>query len=95
MFAPAAAVGLVVLVVMVVTFALSSGAVARGGGDRALLTRCVKVALGIGGGSATPVAGSADSTVVSSLAVLRRTRSAVDTLPAAAHLREELAADGS
>jgi hypothetical protein len=94
-FAPAAAVGLVVLVVMVVTSAPSSGAVARGGGDRALLTRCVKVVLGFAGGSATPVVGSADPALVSSVAVFRRARSTVDTLPAAARLREELAAAGA
>jgi hypothetical protein len=94
-FAPVAVVGLVVLVVMVVSTASSPGAIARGRGDRALLTRCVKVVLGIGGGSATPVAGSADPTLVSGLAVFRRARSAVDTLPAAAHLREELAAAGA
>jgi hypothetical protein len=94
-FAPVAVVGVVVLVVMVVSTASSPGAIARGRGDRALLTRCVKVVLGIGGGSATPVAGSADPTLVASLAAFRRARSAADTLPAAAHLREELAAAGA
>jgi hypothetical protein len=54
----------------------------------------VKVVLEIGG-SATPVAGSANPTLVSSFAVFRRARSAVDTLPAAAHLREQLAAAGA
>ncbi|MDQ6775353.1 MAG: hypothetical protein M3071_03825 [Actinomycetota bacterium] len=93
-FAPVAVAGPVVLVVMVVSTASSPGAIARGRGDRALLTRCVKVVLG-GGRSATPVAGSADPTLVSSLAVLRRARSAVDALPAAARLREELAAAGA
>src|SRR6202035_5650396 len=92
---PVAGAGLVVLVVMVVSTASSPGAIARGRGEGALLTRCVKVVLGIGGGSATPGAGSADPTLVSSLAVFRRSRSAVDTLPAAANLREELAAAGA
>jgi hypothetical protein len=94
-FAPVAVVGLVVLVVTVVTTASSPGAIAPGRSDRALLTRCVKVVLGIGGGSATPVAGIADPTLVSSLTVFRRARSAVDALPAAAHLRQELAVAGA
>ena len=90
-----AVAGLVVLMVVVVSTASPPGAVARGRTDRALLTRCLKAVLGIGGGSATPVAGSADPTLVSSFAVFRRTRSAVDMLPAAAHLREALAGAGA
>jgi hypothetical protein len=94
-FAPIAVAGLVVLVVMVGSTASPPGAIARGRADSALLTRCLKAVLGIGGGSATPVAGSADPTLVASLAAFRRTRSAADTLPAAAHLREELAGAGA
>src|SRR5450755_3280763 len=90
---PLGVVGVVVLVVMVVSSAASLGAVARAGVDRALLTRCVKVVLEKG--SATPAAGSASPTLVSSFAVFRRARSAVDTLPVAAHLREQLATAGA
>ena len=92
-FASVGVVGLVV-VVMVVS-ASSVGAVARFRGDRGLLTRCVKVVLGVGGASATPVTGSADPTVVSRFAVFRRARSVVDALPAAADLRQELAVAGA
>jgi hypothetical protein len=94
-FAPVAVAGLMVLAVMVVSTAPSPGAITRTRSQGALLTRCGKVVLGIGGGSATPVAGSADPTLVSSLAVFRRARSAVDTLPAAEHLRAALAGAGA
>jgi hypothetical protein len=92
--APVVVIALVMLAV-VVSGASSAGAVARRSGDRPLLTRCVKAVLGIAGGSAAPVAGNADPTLVSSFAVFRRVRSVVDTLPAATHLREELAAAGA
>jgi hypothetical protein len=94
-FAMVAVAGLVVLVAMVVSTGSSPGAIARARGDHALLIRCVKAVLGHAGGFATPVAGSADPTLVSSLAVFRRARSAVDTLPAAAGLREQLGAAGA
>jgi hypothetical protein len=55
----------------------------------------VKVVLGVGRGSATPVAGSADPQVISHLAVFRQARSTADTLPAAAHLRQALAGAGA
>ncbi len=93
MFALVAVVGLVVLVAAGASGASSPGALARGTGKRALLTRCVKAVLRIGD-SAMPVAGSAEPTVVSSLAVFRRVRSAVDSLPAA-QLRAELAFAGA
>jgi hypothetical protein len=94
-FAPIAVAGLVVLVVLVVSTVSPPGVIARGRADTALLTRCLKAVLGSGGGSATPVAGSADPALVASLAVFRRTRSAADRLPAGARLREELAGAGA
>jgi hypothetical protein len=94
-FAPVAVGGFVLLVVIGVVTASSAGAIAGGRGDRARLTRCVRSVLGNGGRTATPVAGSADPILVSRFAVFRRARSAVDTLPAAARLREELDAAGA
>jgi hypothetical protein len=93
--ASVAAPGLVALVVMAGSPATAPGALARGRGEPALLTHCVKLVLGIGGRSAEPMPGSADPTVLSSLAVFRRARSARDALPPAAHLREALAAAGA
>jgi hypothetical protein len=94
LFALVGVVGLAVLAVAVVGSASSPGAVARARVDRALLSRCVKAVLEIGG-SARPVAGSASPTMVSSFAVFRRARSAGDTLPMAAQLRQQLAAAGA
>ena len=66
------------------------------GTSRALLARCIRILLlEPGRGPATPVAGSADAGVLSSFAVLRRTRTAADKLPAAAQLRQVLALAGA
>jgi hypothetical protein len=92
--APIAVAGLVVLLV-VVSAASPRSAVARGRADRALLTQCLKVVLGVGRGSATRVSGSASPQVVSHFAVFRRMRSAADRLPAAAHLGVALAGRGA
>ncbi len=91
-FASVTVAGLAMLVA--VCGAAPAGAAAGGRVDRALLTRCVKAVLGLGG-AATPVVGSADPTVVSSVGVFRRARSAPDVLPAAADLRGYLAAAGA
>ncbi|MGO9902322.1 MAG: hypothetical protein ACLP0J_22120 [Solirubrobacteraceae bacterium] len=74
-FASVAVAGLVMLVVVCGASPAGAGAAAGGGVDSALLTRCVKAVLGLGG-SARPVLGSADPTVVSSVGVFRRARSA-------------------
>ncbi len=91
-FASVVAAGLAALVV--VCGASPAGAAGGGRVDSALLARCVKAVLGIGG-SARPVVGSADPTVLASVGVFRRVRSAADVLPAAAELREDLAAAGA
>lgn len=93
--APIAVAGLVALVLVVVSAASPAGAIGRGRADRALLTHCAKVVLGVGRGSATPVSGSASQQVVSHLAVFRRTRSTADRLPAAARLAHTLAGAGA
>jgi len=57
----------------------------------ALLTHCARVLLGVERSPATPVVDSADPLLVSRFAILRRTRTHADDLPAAARLRPSLA----
>ena len=83
--------GVAALALMILSAGLPAGAVGRSRTDRKLLIYCARVVLGLGGPSATPISGSADSQVVSQLAVFRRTRSAADALPRATLLRETLA----
>lgn len=95
MWALVAGAGVVTAVVVIAGLGAPAGAAARSGTSHALLNRCARQVLGLGGRAARPVAGSADPQLSSDFAVLRRTRTRSDRLPVVARLGTSLASVGA
>ena len=92
---PAVVVGVVAFGMAVAGGAAPLRAVARSDGPSTTEARCVANLLGFSRKPARPVQGSADLQLAVRFALFRGTRSAADVLPAASHMRQELAAAGA